>query len=455
MVGACASCHGFGGKEWLAHNQVFEKRPDLGQTSCLACHTEHRGRNAPVTKISEAQCQSCHTVKVQDFARSHPPFPANFPYDHPQAIRFDHISHLNKHFADQRLAALVPQGGCIGCHQVENAGRVIKPAGFETACAGCHADAIAKRDFVLFRWPEIEKSDVKPDDIVQACGLTGESLAEVRAAIAAARRGDRPAPEKAAGAFSAVSVEQPTMLSAYLLGTSADDAADYSAPMEGLILDMMRDGTDPLVAAVQKRLGTAKPEGMLAGLNAEQARQAACAWAANREYEPPGTAALPGWRADALDIRYAKPQHASPVIRAWIEAVNMPMPESAEDRERLTAARKELLSASDGPGQCAKCHTMSSQANGAQTANWMAQLGRERPHTRFDHRAHLDLLGPEKTCTSCHTLGQGGAAGAFQPIALNTCSTCHAAGRVRDDCQLCHVYHQDHALMKRMMSDAK
>ncbi len=435
LAASCVECHGFGGNEKLAHNQAFAKRADLRPTDCLMCHTEHKGRQAGPSAITEAQCQTCHTRKVEDFARDHSPLPAGFPYDHPKGIRFGHASHMSKHFSDPRVASKAPQGGCVGCHEVRTAGRTMRAAGFETACAGCHAESIAKRDFVLFRWPEIEKNEIAAADVAAACGGAGV----------------------APGAFSAVSVESPTALAAYLLKAPADDVAAYSGPVQKLARAMLRDGADAVVAAVASRLDAA-PERLLAGFNSEQARAAACAWAANREYEPPGKSAQAGWRAEALEIRYAKPGHADPVLRAWIEALAAEAaPADAADRTRLAAARQEIASP-DGPGLCLKCHLTAGPAEGPLMVRWQHSLGAARPLTRFDHRPHIDLLGPEKTCTTCHKLSAAAPAadaGQFQPLELRTCAACHAAERVRDDCRLCHVYHQDHALMKRMMTDAR
>lgn len=435
LSGACAECHGFGGKERLAHNQAFEKRAGLAPTDCLMCHSEHKGRQAGPSTITEAQCQACHERKIGDFASNHPPLPAGFPYVHAKGIRFSHASHMAKHFADPKLARLVPAGGCVGCHEVRNAGRTMRAAGFDAACAGCHGESIAKRDFVMFRWPEIEKNEIAKAELARACGVSVD--------------------EK--GAFSAVSVETPTALAAYLLKTPADDVAAFSGPAQKLIGGMMRDGVDAMAAAIAGRLGAA-PERLLAGFNSEQARAAACAWAANREYEAPGKTAMAGWRAEGLEIRYAKPGHGDPVLKAWIEGLaGAPAPEDADERARLAAALKEVASP-EGPGLCLKCHMTAGPTDGPRTVRWQHSLGAARPLTRFDHRPHIDLLGPERTCTTCHKLSTAPAAAdatSFQAIELGACTACHAAGRVRDDCRLCHVYHQNHGLMKRMMSDAK
>jgi hypothetical protein len=445
LSAACTECHSFGGHEQQAHNRIFERRADLAPTDCIMCHTEHKGRDANITKLTEAQCQSCHTQPIKDFATSHPAFHANFPYDHPQGVRFDHATHASKYFADPRMAAQVPVGGCVGCHVIGQEGRAIRPAGFDTTCANCHSEGIAKRDLVFFRWPEIETSTIASDEVSKACGVPVEL-----------QKSDPGAP---APAFSAVSAEPLNALAAYLLGVPADSAADYEKQVQDLARSMMSDGADPLIAAARARMDAAQIDRLFSGLDATQARQAACSWAANQEYAPPGKTALPGWRADALELRYTRPSHADPVLRAWIEAlVSLAAPSDPDAKTRLDAVRKELLSASDGPGQCMKCHAVSGPPEGPRTVNWKVQLRSAAAHTRFDHHPHLDLLGPEKTCTNCHQFDEGGqsAAGAgLKPIVQATCTGCHAAGKVRDDCQTCHVYHQDHAFRKRMTQDAK
>jgi hypothetical protein len=116
-----------------------------------------------------------------------------------------------------------------------------------------------------------------------------------------------------------------------------------------------------------------------------------------------------------------------------------------------------MLSFTDGPGQCMKCHAISRKADGTLAPDWQVELGSSPAQTRFNHRMHLDLLGPEKTCTSCHRLADTVISvenTGLKAITLATCAECHAAGKVRDDCQTCHVYHQGHAFRKRMMQDA-
>jgi hypothetical protein len=444
LSNACIECHTFGGHELQAHNQIFTGSDKAEATDCLMCHTEHKGRFTPITTLSETRCQTCHSHKIKDFAKDHPAFRANFPYEHPRAIAFDHASHFAKHFSEPQVAERAPKDGCIGCHVIGNAGRAIQLANFQTMCATCHADDIAKRDFVFFQWPEIDTNSITPAEVRKSCPSAGAQQASA-------------APGKPSQDFSGVSADPLTALSAYLLNVPADTAADYEQQVQALARAMMQDGADALIATARDRLNNAPIDQLFTGLSAEQVRQAACAWAANQEYTAPGNPTLSGWHADALALNYTRPSHADLVIRSWIEAVaSQSMPDDAAAKARLQAARAELLSASDGPGKCMKCHTVSGSADGPQTVNWHIELRGATPLTRFDHQPHLDLLGPQKTCTNCHALADQAApsGGGLKPIALPTCGQCHAASMVRDDCQTCHVYHQDHGFSKAMMKKA-
>jgi hypothetical protein len=236
-----------------------------------------------------------------------------------------------------------------------------------------------------------------------------------------------------------------------VLGADPDDPAAYGKPAAELLNAMLDDGADALLERLADRAAERAPT-LLAGLGAETVKRAACAWAANKEYEAIGAGTLPGWRADGLELKFRHRGHADPVVKAWIEFAAAAKGDG-DDAARAEAMRKDLLSTSEGPGLCAKCHVV---GEGGAVA-WRYAAATVRPFTRFNHRPHVDLLGPEKTCTACHKPQAAAAPGApeFAAIDKGGCATCHDAGKVRDDCRLCHVYHRDHALLRRMMSDAK
>jgi len=425
--GACTTCHGFDGRESLAHNAVFEKRADLPQTSCVACHAEHRGASLPASAMPDAQCQSCHARQFHGFAAGHPPFSPWYPSASDRKASFDHASHISKHFADPRNAEFVPAGQCLGCHQPQKQGGAVATLGYEAACAGCHDQGIARRDLVVMRWPELEPAPQAPE----ACGPPG----------------DAPDP-------SPVSLDPANALLAFLLGAAADDQAAYADPLRKLADAMVAKGAEPIAALAAGRLGGDGAR-LLRGLSGETARMAACAWASNREHEPPGGATQPGWRAEGLEIRYARPAHGDPVVRAWLDAIAAsPRPADDDDAERLEAVRAEILGA-DGPGQCLKCHAISGPADGPRTIAWNRSPAPQRQLHRFDHRPHVAAMPDAGSCASCHLQGDKPASSGFVPVGIEACTSCHQQGKAPDGCLTCHAYHQNHALKPRMTKDAR
>ena len=334
---------------------------------------------------------------------------------------------INAYIADPRNAEFVPAGQCLGCHQPQKQGGAVATLGYEAACAGCHDQGIARRDLVVMRWPELEPAPQAPE----ACGPPG----------------DAPDP-------SPVSLDPANALLAFLLGAAADDQAAYADPLRKLADAMVAKGAEPIAALAAGRLGGDGAR-LLRGLSGETARMAACAWASNREHEPPGGATQPGWRAEGLEIRYARPAHGDPVVRAWLDAIAAsPRPADDDDAERLEAVRAEILGA-DGPGQCLKCHAISGPADGPRTIAWNRSPAPQRQLHRFDHRPHVAAMPGAGSCASCHLQGDKPASSGFVPVGIEACTSCHQQGKAPDGCLTCHAYHQNHALKPRMTKDAR
>lgn len=460
--GRCVDCHAFGGSAEAAHNTMFEKRQDVAQTSCIMCHTEHKGATANLVQIADAQCQTCHTKKFDHFAKNHPQFGPRYPYPERGAIQFNHVAHFEKHFADPRYKPNAPTG-CVGCHRLDAGVNVMRTTKFADMCATCHADQITRREFVLFRLPEFNESKIAAAKVTEACGPSPAELESLKARLNALTRGTPP-PQAKNEPYSSVSADPPNAVLAYLLGVPADDPDVYGEPVQSLVLDMARDGVMPLA---DKLPASASRPALLAGLNGELVRRVACAWAANREYEPPpegkGTT---GWKADGLTLRLVPAGHADPVVRSWLDfVVSGPPAKSKEDAARLDAMRKEMLSTSEGPGACVKCHALTTASGDKLQIDWSKHYARSGPQTHFLHAPHVNLLGPDATCTVCHkfdstadyaaafkTLDPHQYVSNFKAMVTTTCSECHAAGKVRADCQACHTYHRDHTFKKRMVN---
>ena len=173
------------------------------------CHTEHKGIAANISQLNDEQCASCHNKKFGQFDTDHPQFRQGYPHFARAAIKFDHTSHLNKHFENARFKDHVPVG-CVDCHEVEGATRQVPPQGFEETCAGCHEKQIPAREMVLVRLPELLERPVESDDVLEACGPTLEQFDAVR-------DGQEIEDEEE---FESISGDELSVLTSYLLGCS-------------------------------------------------------------------------------------------------------------------------------------------------------------------------------------------------------------------------------------------
>jgi predicted CXXCH cytochrome family protein len=109
-----------------------------GEMACATCHQEHQGRNFDLKRLSNTQCQTCHSVQFASFESGHPQF-LSYPYRRRTRIFFDHNSHLQQHFGEMKDKA---PGTCQDCHVTDQAGRFMQVKNFNTTCAACHAPQI-------------------------------------------------------------------------------------------------------------------------------------------------------------------------------------------------------------------------------------------------------------------------------------------------------------------------
>lgn len=166
----CLSCHKLGDNASLPHSTSpnnFSIDTDLGITppkassdwavniasllrelqtkesdevSCAVCHREHQGEFVPIDGFNPQQCHVCHAVKFTNLELEHPLY-TQFPYDRPTRIRFDHVSHLKKHFVEDEYIDLAPDG-CKQCHDTDQSGEWMLSNTFEASCSSCHLEEI-------------------------------------------------------------------------------------------------------------------------------------------------------------------------------------------------------------------------------------------------------------------------------------------------------------------------
>jgi hypothetical protein len=188
--GRCIACHAGPAH----HDNQFAAEI----VSCAACHRDHQGRSADLTRVADSVCTHCHAdlsshrdrakksvAQGEPFAnvtdwRSHPSFRSiggdnQASFADPGRLRFNHALHMQagqvaegakeeakkkwesvpqKHWpqllAGQPAPAKVDspvQLSCASCHQLDDAvsgatvpalGAYMQPVRYERHCAGCH-----------------------------------------------------------------------------------------------------------------------------------------------------------------------------------------------------------------------------------------------------------------------------------------------------------------------------
>jgi len=439
FITKCTGCHGFNG-QWsatlasgqhpdeqrrlvaaTAHNAPFGQTNGVGQVSCEACHLEHRGGTKPVLRVTDRTCNACHRVRFTSFSNGHPAFGDDYPRTARLTIKFDHAKHYADHFQDPQKKAFAPTS-CLACHQVASAtGRSMRTAGFDTACAACHADQIRDDayDLALLSVPiPIPELRGDPDGYHFTSFMEG-----------VLNLGDSPTTRTQAVATLMQQLETGGVgaLSNLVMTSGFVHSPNQLAPL-------------------------------FAGLQSASIAPVANAWNTGSSNSPVeagivmnAQSAVSGWYwrevpQDSWDLSYKPVGHGDPVARAWIEFAAKAR--GAGDK-RFAKLQNEILSPSSPgdskPGRCMKCHTIAPADGPSPVVGWSYPDEPASPLTVFNHDRHIALA----SCETCHAMGSGAkkAAGDFQPIHNETCLACHNAQKVRQDCLLCHRYHTEPKLV--------
>jgi uncharacterized protein YidB (DUF937 family) len=402
-----------------AHNASFGLQWGGGRVSCEQCHIEHRGGAKPALRVTDQTCNACHQIQITNFSNGHPSFGDDYPRTARPTIKFDHQKHYADHFKDPQKKAFAPTS-CLACHQFSSvSGRSMRTAGFDTACAACHADQIREDayDLALISVPiPIPELRGDPD------GYHFTSFMEGVLNI-----GD-----------SATTRTQAVATLMQQLESGGLGALSNLVVSSGLV--RLPDQVGPLFA----------------GLQSASLAPVANAWNTGSSNSPVeagmvmnALSPISGWYwrevpQDSWNLSYKPMGHADPVAKAWMEMAAR----NSRDGKRLDKLRDEILSpTSPGdskPGRCMKCHTFGTAANSPSVVHWNYARELPNPLTAFNHDRHIALA----SCETCHTMGGvKKVAGDFQPVRKETCLACHNAGKVRQDCLLCHRYHTEPKLV--------
>ncbi len=147
-VEACSTCHEKYGDElgvfsfashYLYRSNDFQRLATSDdETTCAACHTEHLGRDAEITRVDDPQCLTCHAVG--SFNGEHPQFEfaaAGIADD--DALAFTHIHHTREVMERENLVDI--ERACLVCHNPQPDGKSFQPLDFDRHCDACHLSA--------------------------------------------------------------------------------------------------------------------------------------------------------------------------------------------------------------------------------------------------------------------------------------------------------------------------
>lgn len=470
------------------------------QLACAACHHEHHGAEHDLKRMTDSQCQSCHTSPFDSFEVGHPEFTA-YPYRRRTRIYFDHESHYGVHFRDAaRLPArddrveqfLVEddnlQQSCRACHTPDLAGEKMLVRPFAQSCAACHADQIEDPlpGLTVFAVPVLDPDafpGLKPIREVatpEAVGMlppitrlllnSNEVLAELDAYVSQLDLSDLPAhDDRAAQYVDALGDEMKEIRHGGQQGIEDRlfkvlDGKATRTEVQQMASLVRHDWIKLALDRFRAIFAAAGDSGGAADENA------ASLFGGHDELGETPERFDRGWytRSEALALRYRPTGHADPLLRVWLDVAAR----FGGDPSAPAAIRDvyNALSNPAAPGRCMKCHTVDPRPDGGLSINWhpYRPIPGERTFTKFSHQPHLIMLS-QQACTDCHNLkepsGNIGGEGDtlyrpefisaelqprptphdfhsnFQPVMKANCTACHRSDRVSQGCTACHNYH--------------
>jgi hypothetical protein len=174
---SCSSCHEKHGDElgvytfashYLYRSKDFQRVvPSPKETPCFACHVEHEGRDAEITRVPDARCVSCHAFG--SFNRDHPQFDfvAAQPADS-TALEFSHTRHVRE--VMERNGYQDVELSCLSCHHPRDDGKSFQPIRFEQHCDACHLTTSVRTPPLPLRDPARQSAGVETLEDIQNRG---------------------------------------------------------------------------------------------------------------------------------------------------------------------------------------------------------------------------------------------------------------------------------------------
>lgn len=506
---SCVNCHSLGDHPFNAHNQPTEKMTKMRDAKksagarassslqrlsqlvlgddvhkrkleCVVCHKEHQGNQHMLLKMNDKTCQSCHVHTFSGFA-DHPEF-NNYPHRQRTHIIFDHVSHLKKHFKDEKFQQLAPQQ-CADCHQLSPLGNMMLVKNYETSCANCHDKEIigksraGEKGILVFAIPglDIETLQQKKIDIGEWPSDAEGELNPFMVAILAENPDFIPLYQRVKDLdladLSDASREQlqdvgklAWLIKAFLYELSTQGTAtiyehiykisDADVTYRQHLPELMpEDNVDALINIafphLQQEVKQHKEhKATKLTTKATEDKQGND----DKAIEAEDWQSHGGWYRQGTDIYYLPRKHADVFLTSWLTIAS----HLNQDVQSLQNHKLFwLLADAKAPGTCAKCHSVAETANGQPQMQWRMRqpVAFKQRFTRFVHKDHMSVMG-ESGCKRCHEFDKNADylssfehqdpskfQSNFKPILKSVCAECHTRVNHNDSCLTCHEYH--------------
>lgn len=428
----CSVCHEKHGDRlgvytWAAH---YVYRSDdfscvvssADETSCAACHLEHRGREAAITRVADARCRTCH--ELASFNDGHPAFERAAAEDRAGLV-FPHVRHVRELMKRGELVDV--EKACLYCHNARPDGKGFEPISFDDHCDPCHLTAAE-------RTPPLPVAGADPT----APGVL--TLAELRAAR-------RPGSEWTLFMSPAELRERG--------GEVTKSPLYHEDPwiLENLRLLRRKLYPDAGLADLLRASAEVPPEALPALYEEAIATLEAYALGLRARPEPEVRQELEriGSLLDELKRRLRDP--LTPLDETeFLLALEGRRAGLADDE----AAAIEAL-ADDLTEVCRRCHLVADL-----TIARVQKDQRVLRRAEFDHRAHI----LQRRCLDCHTAipildhldpqaalpGADVDNAAIQDLpAIDACRECHRPGLASNRCVTCHFFHPNKSRRSEML----
>ena len=271
----------------------------------------------------------------------------------------------------------------------------------------------------------------------EAAGETDAAVAEADGGNEAPSAGEQPS-GKATDQFDDLLFPTEEELRAAKTGIKAAEKAGQPAEADD---DAKEDANLPAEAPADSDTAAADPQ-----------TQAAPVISIESEVEPESWAEYGGWYRQDYAIFYRPTGHKDKFIYSWLFLTG---PQAPKGDISPAAAVFDFLTGKDAQGSCTKCHSVDDIRGKGRVVNFSPPSAESKQgrFTNFIHEPHMGILD-NRGCQTCHKLEKGRPylksyeqrnpkkfVSSFGPVKKELCQTCHASGKARQDCLLCHTYH--------------